>query len=102
MKFFKLLTLLFVLSIVTSVEANEQSDIYQILQDINYTKEVIKKLKTTHKNCKDKVCFNYDALLKQLYVTELGIKEYLNLNVNSIHIKPPKPLAEKLYKVRKN
>ncbi len=102
MKFFKLLTLLFGLSIITTIKANEQSDIYQILQEINYTKEVIKKLKVTHKNCKDKVCFNYDALLKQLYVTESGIKEYLNLNIQSIHTKPPKPLAEKLYKVRKN
>lgn len=85
-----------------TTHATERSDIHQVLKEINYTKEVVKKLKRKYGNNKSKVRFNYEAMLKQLIVMENGIKEYLNLNINTLHSTPPKPLINPLYRVRKN
>lgn len=85
-----------------AAQADERSDIYQLLKDIRYSKEVVHTLQKQYRGCAAKVCFNYDGLLRQLRAAEDGIKAYLNLDIQTIHRKPSKPLSAPLYKVRKN
>ncbi len=82
--------------------AGERDDINQIIKEIHYIKEVATQLKKKNNHCKAKVCFNYDALLQQLYATELGIKEYLNLHIKSLHNQAPQAVVKPLHTVRKN
>lgn len=86
----------------TTARADERSDIHQLLKEINYTKEVVQQLKKQHRGCSAKICFHYNGLLAQLQAAENGIKAYLNLDIQSIHRQPSKPLQTPLYKVRKN
>lgn len=97
-------TITFTLVIGTSVAAygGERADINQVLKEITYTKEVVKKLKQKYGKNRAKVRFNYDGMLAQLNAAEMGIKEYLNLNIKSLHAAPPKPVVNSLYHVRKN
>lgn len=82
--------------------ADERDDINQVLKEIHYIKEVATQLNKKNKHCKAKVCFNYHALLQQLRAMEVGIKEYLNLRIQSVSTQPPQPVTMPLYKVRKN
>ncbi len=82
--------------------AGERDDINQILKEIIYTKEVVKKIKQKYGKSKAKVTFNYDALILQLNATENGIKEFLNLQIKTLHSAPPKPVVNPLYNVREN
>lgn len=86
----------------TTAHADERGDIHQLLKEINYTKEVAQQLKKQHRGCAAKICFHYNGLLAQLQAAENGIKAYLNLDIQSIHRQPSKPLVTPLYKVRKN
>lgn len=86
---------------LTATHASEREHIYQVLQEIHYTKEVVKRLKAKYRGS-GKVRFNYDALIAQLSAAEQGIKPYLNNKITEIHTKPPKPLTLPLFKVRKN
>ncbi len=81
--------------------ASERDDIAQVLKEIQYIKEVVKQLKKKHPP-QGKIVFNYNALIEQLSAAEQGIKPYLNGKISVIHTKPPKPIVNPLYKVRKN
>lgn len=98
-------TLILSLALTGNVSAGERSDVNQLLKEIHYIKEVTKKLKQKYKRTTcpaEKVCFRYDGLLGQLSAAEYGIKEYLNGNIQQLHIKPKPPVVNKLYRVRKN
>lgn len=82
--------------------AGERDDINQILKEISYTKEVVKKIKRKYGKSNAKVKFNYDALILQLNSTESGIKEFLNLKIKTLHSTPPKPIQLPLYNIRAN
>lgn len=82
--------------------SHERDDIRQILKEINYIKEVAKRLKQKNRKSRAKIRFNYDALINQLNAIEYGTKQYLNQKVDELHLKPPKPLVSPAYKVRKN
>lgn len=101
-KLFKQLILLGCCVLQANVWADERSDIAALLRELEYLRERVEAMAQKNSGNTAKIRFNYWALLEQMKVTENGIRAYLNAQIDSIHLTPPKPLDSSLYGVRRN
>ena len=87
---------------VNPAHAGEREEIVAVLRELEYLRERVLALSRKHGSSKAKIRFNYLALLEQLRATENGIRAYLNAEINVIHTRPPQPVDQELFRVRKN
>lgn len=86
----------------TQAFADERSDIAALLRELEYLRERVEAMAQKNSGNTAKIRFNYRALLEQMQVTENGIRAYLNAQIDTIHLTPPKPVDSSLYGVRRN
>lgn len=86
----------------TQAFADERSDIAALLREFEYLRERVEAMAQKNSENTAKIRFNYRALLEQMQVTENGIRAYLNAQIDTIHLTPPKPVDSSLYGVRRN
>ncbi|SUO90282.1 RAQPRD family integrative conjugative element protein [Suttonella indologenes] len=86
----------------TQAFADERSDIAALLRELEYLRERVEAMAQKNSENTAKIRFNYRALLEQMQVTENGIRAYLNAQIDTIHLTPPKPVDSSLYGVRRN
>lgn len=85
-----------------TASAVERERMTDVLRELQYLQEYVLQMKKQYSNTNSKIRFNYDALLAQLKVTENNIREYVNLQIDSIHIEQPKVMDQELFEVRRN
>lgn len=81
---------------------SEREEIVAVLRELEFIRERVQAMSRKHAQNREKIRFNYQALLDQLRATENGIRAYLNAQIDVIHTQPPKPVDQQLYRVRKN
>lgn len=91
------------MSVVPAIAGpSEREEIVAVLRELEFIRERVQALSRKHGQSREKIRFNYQALLEQLRATENGIRAYLNAQIDVIHTQPPKPVDQQLYRVRKN
>lgn len=82
---------------------SEREEIVAVLRELEFIRERVQALSRKHGGqSREKIRFNYQALLDQLRITENRIRAYLNAQIDVIHLRPPQPVDQQLYRVRKN
>lgn len=101
-KFLLMVGLALPMSVIANPQFQERQAIEQVLKEVHFLQETVKKLKREHGHSQAKIRFNYDALLAQLQATQKGIQAFLNAKIDEIHTEAPKPVNTQLFRARSN
>lgn len=101
----KIITAILFIGLFANINANAQSyaerqDIASLIKELDYLIDVTQNMKNKYRGNKERITFNYDALLHQLKTTKARTAEYLNTQGQQIYVNPPMSVDSELMRLK--